>query len=222
MNDVVTVPKTRKEHESFIKETKRILKDVVSSGNFDDGFEFINALNETSSTFDRAKAIMLDGMDGAWKTNEHEGETFLQAAVRKTGLSPITITRHSKIERLLSSGAIPEVHYETIESAGQKSLVQIANVYESGKEITKKDWLALAESVGDERKVGRVVRNIKKVAPRTNFYAITIDERGVLVGHSSTEHKELGRLYVDSGDVFIQKGIDRLTNCSGVLPQVEY
>jgi hypothetical protein len=222
MTELVTDPRTRAEHEHFIKETRKILKEVVSTENFDAGFEFVNNLNEMNTTFDRAKSLMFDGMDKAWKPEKHEGETFLQAAVRKTGLSPVTIERHSKNQRLLASGEIPDEYYEAIEQAGEKSLVQIANVYESGKEITKKDWRALAEAAGDDRKVGKIVRKIKDVAPRSNFYAISIDEHGILVGHSATEHKEIGKLYVGTGDSFIDKGVYRLTNCSGVLPSVEY
>ncbi len=210
------------EHKTFLKEAKKILKDVVSTKNFEEGFNFINDLQEKGKSFARSISIMLDGMEKAWVPSEHEGETFLEVSVRKTGLHPTTIIRHSKIQRLLESGIVPEEHYESIEQAGEKSLIQVANTVERGFELTNKDWLKLAEASGDDRKVGQIVRKIKGEAPRSNFYMITINKHGVLFGHSSSERKEIGRLSVNTGDPFIQKGVDRLTSCSGVQESVEY
>ena len=219
---IVEVPRVPIEQVDFLSKTKEILREIKKTGNFDAGFQFVKSLNEMGSTFDRAKSIMLEGMDKVWKPEKHEGETFLQATVRLTGLHPVTIVRHTKNERLLNSGIIPDVYKESIETSGEKSLVQIANVVDAGFELEDKDWRSLAEASGDDRKVGRIVRKIKGVAPRSNFYAITLDERGVLVGHTKDAHVELGRLNVDSDNPIVQKGISRLTGCSGVLPSVEY
>jgi hypothetical protein len=164
---------------------------------------------------------MLEGMEKYWKPIDHEGEVFLEAAVRRTGLSPITIKRHTKNQKLLESGIIPEEYYESIEQAGEKSLVQIANLIERDFELDKKDWRKLAEASGDERKVGEIVRKIKGVLPRSNYLAITMDKDGNLVAHTSEEHIEFGKLYLSDNPV-VKRAIDRITGCAGILDKVNY
>lgn len=221
IEEIISIPNTPPIHTEIIESLEKIFRNLVEKEDFDGGFNLILELDERGKSFDRAKSIGLEIMEVAWIPEKHEGESFLSAAVRQTSLSAITIRNHIVIQRLLGSGKIPDQHYEDIEQAGAKSLIQIAHVSEA-HELEDGDWLAFAEASGDERKVGMIARKIKKVKPRSNYLAITINEKGELVAHTAEEHVEIGKLYVNSESPVVQKGISRLTNCSGVLPSVEY
>lgn len=221
MDAIVSVPKTQPIHVEIVESLGRIFHTYADSEDFEGGFGLICDLEERGRSFDRAKSIGFEILEGAWKPEKHEGESFLAAAVRQTPLNAITIRNHILIQRLLDSGKIPDQHYESIEQAGAKSLIQIAHVNEV-HDLEDSDWLAFSEASGDERKVGMIARKIKKVKPRSNYLAITINEKGELVAHTAEAHEPIGKLYVNSESPVVQKGISRLTNCSGVLPVVEY
>lgn len=206
----------------FLTQTEVILSDIVENKDFERGFEFINGLLEKGKEFARGISILLDGMESVWVDGEHEGESFLHAANRITGLSPETIRRHTRIQKLLDSDAIPLEFRPQIEGAGEKSLVQIANVVEAGYELEHKDWLRLSEKASDEQAVGKITREIKGVPPRSNFLAVTIDERGVLVAHTKDIHQEFGRLDIYSENPAVQKAIARIVGCANVFQSVEY
>lgn len=220
-SEITPVPVVSIEHIDFIKETKKILEGVKETKDFEAGFDFINQLHEKGRSFATAIGIMLEGMEPIWIPEEHEGESFKAAAVRNTDLSPVTIQRHIKIQRALESDVIPEVFRDDIQVMGQKSLIQIAELVVSGRELTHKDWKELSDAA-DEREVGRVVRKIKKVAPRSNYLAITIDERGHLWEHTAKGSRQCGVLFVQDKHPDVQKAIERLRGCGGILEKVDY
>lgn len=222
MNEVVSAPRLDPTHVDFLSRTEQIVFDVVLSLNFDKGFDFINDLTEHSKTFETAKGMMLEGMEKVWVSSENEGETFYAAALRRTGLSPITVERHIKIQRLLSSDAIPDQYREVIESNhGQKELIKIANVVEGGFDIDVDDWKSLS-NVRGEKAMGEAIRKITKREPRSNWLAITIDTRGVLFEHTIRGVRECGRLNVHDNDKDVQNAIKRVRGCAGIVPASEY
>jgi hypothetical protein len=220
VNEIIPLPAPSP--VEFLRETKKILKVVVSTGNFDQGFDWINLVNEMGEAFEKSKSIMLDGMDRAWKPEKHEGETFLQAAVRKTGFSPETITRHMKNRSLLNGGAIPDEYKKIIELAPENCQVQIANLIEDGFEPTGKDWQAISEYARDRRMLGKVVRKIRKVEPRTNWSMFTMDENGNIVRHSKDLHEHIGSLDIFSDSEFVLAGIEKMKRLADIKPSVEY
>lgn len=221
MTEITQAPVISLDEVNFLQETKKVLNEVVLTRDFDSGFNFVNQLHDRGRMFAKGIGLLLEGMEEYWLPSEHEGETFFQAANRLTDLSPITIKRHIKIQKALENPAIPEEVRERISALPQKSLIQVAELIESDKEIKHRDWVALA-TAADEREVGRIARKIKKVAPRSNYLAITMDENGKLVAHTAEVHKEFGRLDVNSKDEVVQRAIARLIGCSGVLEKVEY
>jgi hypothetical protein len=222
MTDIVSIPRLDPVQVQFLTQTESIVKEVVESRDFDKGFDFINELHEQGKTFARAIGVVLEGMEGAWKPSEHDGESFYAAALRKTGLSPITVKRHVKIQKALASGVIPPEYQEQIESNhGEKELIRIANLIEGGFEVDDEGWRDLAEAAG-EKEVGRIARKIQGVEPRSNWLSISIDVNGRLFVHTSTTHREIGRLFVDDEDPAVQKAINRITGCAGIQPASEY
>lgn len=202
-------------------ETRRILDDVVRTRNFDAGFAYINELHDQGKRFVGAIGVMIEGMEKEWIPSEHEGQTFLQAAVTKTELHATTIKRHSKIQRFLDSDIIPDNVREKISEAGQKSLVRIANLVDR-VEVSDKNWNKIAEVAYDEKSLGVVLRKIEKVEPRSNWLAISMDENGRLFKHTKRGTKQIGKLFIQDDDKDVQKAIERITGCAGILDTVEY
>lgn len=222
MTDIVSIPRLDPAQVEFLTQTEAVVKQVVENRDFEYGFSEINRLHEYGKTFARAIGAILEGMEGVWKPSEHEGETFYNAALRRTGLSPITVRRHVKIQKALASGVIPPEYQEQIEANhGEKELVQIANLIEGGYELKDEDWRDLAEAAG-EKEVGRIRRKIQNVEPRSNWLAISIDDNGRLFVHTVRGHREMGRLFVDDNDEDVKKAINRITGCAGIQPASEY
>lgn len=218
MNQVVTVPRTDIVQSEFLTSAEVIVRDVVESKNFDAGFQFINDLYAQGKAFDDAIGMMLNGMNDIWEPDEHEGERFEQATLRNTGLKPVTVQRHLKVQKALP--LVPDEYREEIQGKGFKTKIQIANLVDGGYEITNEDWRDFAEAP-DEKEIGRIARKVKGVEPRSNWLSITIDENGVLTAHSVRGHFEIGRLNVWDETDEVQRSISRLTNC-GVEPESEY
>lgn len=215
MNDIVSPI-------DFLRETKKILKVVVDTGNFDKGFEFVNQIDSMGEAFEKSKSIMLEGMDKAWKPEKHEGETFLQAAVRKTGYSPETIRRHMKNRNLLNNGSIPSEYRKIIELAPENCQEPIANLIEDGFEPTKNDWRAISEYARDRRMIGKIIRKIRNVEPRTNWSMFVIDEKGFLWQLAKGQRECVGELYTSSNSEFVLRGVERAKRLLDVKLDVEY
>lgn len=204
----------------------RVLEYVRETGDFDAGFKFINSAYESAKNIDGAVGIIIDGMEKMWVPADHEGETFLQAAVRKTPLSPVTIRRHLDIKNFLETGQIPDHVRPAIEAADQKSLIRIAKAADT-HELSVESWEKIAEAAySGEKSVSIVIRKITKTEPRSNWLAISIDQRGVLTAHAKVDdevvHKEMGRLHINNMDPVVQKAIKRIVNCAGITDHVEY
>lgn len=204
----------------FIRQSRRILKNIVATGDFEAGCDFIVRVSEMGEAFNRATEIMLSGMDKAWKPSDNDGETFMQYIVRKTSLSPETIVRNIRNHGL--SAKIPGEFREAIELAPENCRIQIANLLESGYELEHKDWLALSEAAGDRRRVGQIARKIKGVAPRTNWSMFTIDENGIIMRHSRDKHQACGELYVFEDSQFVIDGIESIKKKTDMKPSIKY
>lgn len=208
--------------DEFLQQTEYILARVAETRDFSIGFDYVNRLLDGKKVIDSSVSVVLDGMEKEWIPSEHESETFLAATVRETGLSPETIRRHTNNQWLLKSGKIPEEFKESIENAGEKSLVQIANVARV-YELEHDDWLRFAEAAGDEQKVGKIARKIKGVPPRSNWLMITVDETGMVAAHTKEEpFVELFRMPINSESPAAQKALARITGCAGIQPRVDY
>ena len=215
-----SVAKVSLEPIDFVRQSKRILKEIVETKNFDAGCDFIVKMGEMGEAFNRATEIMLSGMDKAWKPDENGGETFMQFIVRKTSLSPETIVRNTRNHSL--SAKIPGEFRETIDLAPQNCRIQIANLIEDGYELEHKDWLALSEVAGDRRRVGQIARKIKGVAPRTNWSMFVIDEKGFLWAVTKENREIIGELYVFSDSEFVLDRVEKAKRLLDAKPSIEY
>lgn len=219
MTDIVSVPRTDIVQSGFLSRTEIVLKEVVDSKDFEGGFQFVKDLYTMGQTFDDAIGIVLSGMAEIWLPEEHDGEQFEQAAKRITGLEIVTVQRHIKIQKALP--VIPEDYREEIQNKGFKAKIRVAQLVEGGYEMTDENWRDIAEAP-DEKEVDRISRSIRKVEPRSNWLAISIDSNGVLNVHTVRGVREVGRLNTWDDNPDVQKAISRLTSCTGVQPAKEY
>jgi hypothetical protein len=218
VDDIVSIPRTDIVQTEFLTQAEVVVREVVENKNFDAGFQFINDLHAQGKAFDDAIGMMLNGMSEAWIPDEHDGEKFEQATLRKTGLAPVTVQRHLNIQKALPS--VPDEYREEIQKMSFREKIQVANLIHGGYEITQENYRDLAEAI-DDKDVRRIARKIKGVEPRSNWLSITMDEHGVLTVHTVRGHVEVGRLNTWDDNPDVQKAIARLTNC-GVEPQREY
>lgn len=207
-------------------EVEKVLGDIEATGNFDRGFEYINAIMDVGKGLDQEIGKLIVGMEKMWVPSEHEGERFLDATVRKTELSPDTINRHIAINEFLLTAEIPEHVRPAIEDAGQKSLIRIAKAV-TKHEFTTESWEKIAEATaGGEKSVGLVLQRITKTEPRSNWLFITIDDRGVLTAHGKEDGEvvqvEIGRLSIGNKRTLVQKAIKRVIINSDIKDKVEY
>lgn len=224
MTDETVNPEQPEEIIPFLSRTETVLADVLERGDFELGFEFINDLREMGNNFDRAISVMFSGMEVAWKPVEHEGETFMQAAVRRTGLSAETIKRHTTVQWLLDSDKIPDQFRPQIEAGSQDALERVANAVKEGYEFTVPEWQSVSEKIKEPRETGKVVRKITGVAARKNLLMILIDEQGFLWAWTKEEGlvKSNGRLDIHSESPAVQRLNTRITGCATIKPKEEF
>lgn len=219
MTDIVTIPVLDPIYTDFVGGVEKIAQEIVERKDFEAGFLAIEKMLVYVKAADDSIGLVLNGMSEIWNPNEHDGESFESAIERRTGIKPITVQRHLKIQKALPY--VPEPYREEIQDKGFKAKIRVAQLVEGGYEMTDENWRDIAEAP-DEKEVDRISRSIRGVEPRTNWLAISIDENGVLVAHSTRGHFEVGRLNVWDDNPDVVKAISRLTSCTGVQPAKEY
>ena len=221
MKSITPAPRTDPLKVSFVSEAESLIAKAVKKGDFDKGFRVITELYEQAETFTHVIGSGLDMMERAWDSFEHEGnESFLDAAVKKTPLNPITVRNRSNVGKLLKSDKIPEIYREPISSLGQKSLIRIANTSLSGYEIEDRDWRNWAESVS-EQQVDSIARKIEKKSPRSNFVGLYWKKNGELLAFVDGELVVIGQMSMDK-DPRVSKAREVLIARAKILDKVEY
>lgn len=219
MTDIVFVPRTDIVHSEFLTQAEAVVQEVRETKNFAMGFQFISMMKEMKKTLDDGTGLALNGMNDVWKTEEHDDETFEQAIIRVTGLDKWTVQRHLKVQRNLP--LVPEEYRKEVMEMGLNAKSRVAELIEGGYEMEDNDWLNIIQAPSS-KDVDRVSREIRGVEPRSNWLAISIDDNGVLVVHTTRGHFECGRLNTWDDNPDVQKAISRLTSCTGVQPAKEY
>jgi hypothetical protein len=218
---LVSVPRTDPVKASFVTEAEKILAKAVKQGDFDKGFAVINELYEQAETFTQIIGAGLDMLENAWDKFRHEeGDSFLDAAIRKTRLNPITIRNRINVRKLLNSDRIPELYFEEVASLGQKALIRIANTVHGGYEIEKNEWEKLATSIS-EQQVDSICRSVEGKPPRSNFVGLYYKKNGELLAFVDGELVVLGQLVMDK-DPKVVKAREVLIARAKILDRVEY
>lgn len=210
----------------YVEQAIKVLDEIKLTKDFDLGFAVIKGLHEKGVQLDGAIGVLVDGMEKMWIPSEHEGERFLDATIRLTPLHPRTVRRHLDIKTFFETAEIPEHVLPTIEKADQKSLIRIAKAADM-HDLSVESWEKIAEaSYSGEKSVSAVIRKITKTEPRSNWLAISIDERGILVAHGKEDneivHVEIGHLKIRNERTIVKKAIKRITSCAGISDKVEY
>lgn len=221
MNSIVPAPTTDPIKASFVSEAESLLAEAVKSGDFDKGFQVINELYEHAEASVQVVGSGLDMMESAWGNFKHENdESFVDAAVRKTRLNPITVRNRVNVSRLLNSDKVPKIYKEEISGLGQKSLIRISNTSMSGYDIEEKDWRDFAESYS-EQQVDAIARKIEGKAPRSNFVGLYYKKNGELLAFVEGELVVIGQISMDK-DPKVTKAREVLIARAKMLDKVSY
>lgn len=161
----------------FLENPVKLLEHIAETGDFDAGFDYVRVVYDVVSKFDSTLDIVLKGMEDMWKPDEHEGQTFYEAAVRMTPLSPVTIQRHTRVGRMIEQ--VPESYRPRIQDLDFKSKITIASAVEDDYEISDSQWDRIAGSFSYQD-VAEVVREVKNVEPRSQWCRFVVDEDGVV------------------------------------------
>jgi hypothetical protein len=219
VNDIVTVPILDPIYSDFVGGVEKIAQDIAEKKDFERGFQIISGMLEYVKAVDDGVGLVINAMSSKWEPDEHEGESFEQAIERRTGIKPITVQRHLKIQKALPS--VPDAYRDEIQDKGFKAKIRVAQLVEGGYEVTDEDWRDIAEAP-DEKEVDRISRKIRGVEPRSNWLALSIDKQGILNVHTVRGVRQVGRLDVHDDDPDVKKAISRLLGCTGVQPATEY
>lgn len=213
---------------TVIDEAKAVVSMIQETHDFNTGFRMISSILGQAKKMDDVIGVLITGMEPVWNPAEHEGERFIDAVVRVTGLSPDTIRRHLDVKKFfdMHSEEIPEAVLPSIQEADQKSLIRIVRAAVVHG-FDEDEWGKIGEAVySGEKSVSQVIRKITKTQPRTNWLGISIDEKGVLTVHANEGgemvHKEIGRLHVNNPDQTVQKGILRVTRGANIQDHIEH
>lgn len=210
----------------YVEQAVVVLDEIKQTKNFSLGFAVIHALYDKGVQLDGAIGVLVDGMEKMWVPSEHEGERFMDAIIRLTPLHPTTVRRHLDIKTFFETAEIPEHVLPAIQKADQKSLIRIAKAADM-HDLSVESWEKIAEAAySGEKSVSAVIRKVTKTEPRSNWLAISIDEKGVLTAHGKEDdeivHVEIGVLKTRNQREIVKKAIKRITSCAGILDKVEY
>lgn len=221
LNTIASYPQPDPIKASFVSDAEALIAKAVKDGDFDKGFQVINELYEHAEASVQVISSALYIMESAWDGFKHtQDESFLDAAVRKTRLNPVTIRNRSNVGKLLKSDKIPDRHLEAISSLGQKSLIRIANTIASGYEIDEDDWERLSTAVG-EQQVDAIARKIEGKDPRSNFVGLYYKKNGELLAFVEGELVVIGQISMDK-DPKVTKAREVLIARAKILDKVEY
>jgi hypothetical protein len=201
---------------------RALVEYIEKTGDFERMFEYVNYIVNVASSLDSTLDIVIKGGEELWKDGEHEGESFYDAMVRKTKLSPATIQRHSVVGRMLD--AAPDALRGGVEALDFKSKIYLGNAVEQGYQLTDDQWSKAVNSFGYQD-VAEVVREVTGSEPRSNWMKFTYDEHGIVWVHTKEGMFELFRFNQDDDPhiaPILERGAKRVVNKLGISPRVRY
>jgi hypothetical protein len=194
----------------YIRETK----------DFQKGFQIVDYIYGMVKGADSIMDIIIKAMEVHWVPEEHEGESFYDAMVRNTELAPVTIMRHTRVGEMLE--IVPPEYRPQIEGMDVKSKVAMTDTVLDGHELSDDQWSRVANA-RNYQDVAEVVREVKQVAPRSQWMKFTIDEHDIVWVHTAEGKFEFFRINGDSEIVdVIERAKKRLLRQANILPEVRY
>lgn len=206
--------------QKFLENPRNFNDYIRETKDFDKGFEIVDYIYGMVKGADSIMDVIIKAMEVHWKPEEHDGESFYDAMVRNTELSPVTIMRHTRVGEMLE--IVPPEYRPQIEGMDVKSKVAITDTILDGYELTENQWERVANGANYQDRA-EVMREVKNVAPRSQWMKFTIDEHDIVWVHTAEGKFEFFRINTDpDAEPVIERAKKRLLRQANILPEVRY
>lgn len=225
------------EKELLFAAADKTLGDALEKGSIGLCAEALRRFRALSWASSIALARLLHGVNQNWMEWEHEkGDTFLDWAVRETGMDRQTVKKRVCEWEFLYGNYVPKEYRRNIAEYTVRQLDKVyslcvnaeenrqggyLNIVEEDYQITDENWRALSEAV-DEHMVADVVREIKGKEKNSNNMSLKIDADGTLWVYQGKREETIGQLYTEKDSEVVKKAIRRICENSGITERNNY
>jgi hemin uptake protein HemP len=204
-------------HDSLLAKVDKIIQDSIEQKNPDIASDAISYLLGMSRLSGLTLAKMIYTFKFQWSAFNRR-EKFESYLSEKVGISKVTIKRYYQVWDMLVSGDVPREYAEKLKLLPVRCLVPIGTLWTQGWEVTDEQWSRLANAT-DPSTVNKIIREIKKVEPKSGSLQIVIDHDGMLYAWQDNVRYDVGHLNVDDFTEAVQKAIARILGDGIVMEQ---
>lgn len=175
-------------------------------------FSAFDAIGEVSGL---AKAKLLWNWHGWYKETgqaEKRNDTFEDMIESRTGFTRTPTKRYMRVWEHIENNDIPK----EIQSRRMDDLIKISTVLSHGHDISKEQWKKL-QHAANSSDVAETLREVTGKAPRKSGLQIVLGRDGILNAYKGKDKHYIGFLEVNSDNEVVQKVIQRIIDCAGVV-----
>ena len=215
VNDLVfsgldqTLP-MQKAQTDLLERVDAIIGQAVEDKNPDVAAGAMASLAGISRMSGLASAKFIYTFKFAWKNfPQSKVQSFEDYANDKLGYHKSTVKRYYNVWDMLVSHDIPKEYLDKLKLQPIRCLISIATMWTQGVQVDSNQWMKLANAP-DPSTVNKIIREIKKVEPKTGSIQIEMSEDGTLYAWQNDKRYFIGSLNVDDAQEVVQKAIARL------------
>ena len=215
VNDLVfsgldqTLP-MQKAQTDLLERVDAIIGQAVEDKNPDVAAGAMASLAGISRMSGLASAKFIYTFKFAWKNfPQSKVQSFEDYANDKLGYHKSTVKRYYNVWDMLVSHDIPKEYSDKLKLQPIRCLISIATMWTQGVQVDSNQWMKLANAP-DPSTVNKIIREIKKVEPKTGSIQIEMSEDGTLYAWQNDKRYFIGSLNVDDTQEVVQKAIARL------------
>lgn len=215
VNDLVfsgldqTLP-MQKAQTDLLERVDAIIGQAVEDKNPDVAAGAMASLAGISRMSGLASAKFIYTFKFAWKNfPQSKVQSFEDYANDKLGYHKSTVKRYYNVWDMLVSHDIPKEYSDKLKLHPIRCLISIATMWTQGVQVDSNQWMKLANAP-DPSTVNKIIREIKKVEPKTGSIQIEMSEDGTLYAWQNDKRYFIGSLNVDDTQEVVQKAIARL------------
>jgi hypothetical protein len=206
--------------QKFLEKPEDFPEYLHRTKDFKVGIDIYLYVTKVSVAASTIQSTVLYAMLKEWNPEEHDGEQFQDYFVRVAGQDIATIQNKLEVGEMLEK--VPEKYLPDIQAKETKIKNAIADTVLDGYVIEDDQWDRIARA-DNYQQAAEVVREVKGVAPRSQWMKFTIDEHDIVWVHTAEGKFEFFRINGDSEiEDVIERAKKRLLRQANILPEVRY